>query len=152
MAVEHGSQTLKQHRRSLLLGSLMLVALSISKTITDAGLLSRPVASLLAWSLIGLVSYWIVPEPKVNYLRWILVIESVIIGWHLAFFVMPELRPEWCPLYVVMGLSFFFCLLSLYFVMQVLRLKNPLKLTMWAVMSVIWSVPISLIYFYIRAN
>jgi hypothetical protein len=152
MAVEHRQQALKQHRRSLLLGSLILAALSISKSIADSGLLSRPVASLLLWSLIGFVSYWIVRSPKVSYLKWVLVIECAIIVWHLAVFVAPKFHLQAFPRYIVMGLSFFLCLFGLYFAMKLLSINNSIKLMTWTLLSLICAVPILLIYFYIQNN
>jgi hypothetical protein len=152
MAVEHGPELLKQHRRSLLLASLILAALSIPKSIASSGLLSRPLASLLLWSIIGIVSYWMVSKPKVSYLRWVLVIECVIVGWHLAFFVMPKLYTQGFLQYIVTGLSFFVCILGLYFVLQLLRMNNPVKLKAWVLLSLICAVPISLIYFYTQTS
>ena len=130
----------------LILGLVFLISFAIDP-IADLLALPKSAVAMALWSILGLVSYWIIPRPSVSYLRWVIVTECVIIEWWVAFRVVLQAVSPRLPTGVGIGLIAFLFVMSLYWAKGLLRVFERLKLRTWILMSLTIGILMGLMLF-----
>lgn len=151
MAAEKKLERLRKNGR-LFVAAFIILSVALSGPIAESLSVSKLVVEMLIFSFLGLISYWIIPRPSVSYLRWVIVIECIILEWFIAFYELPMVIKYWPPLYVRVGFCSLLFLLSLYGGMHLLHIRKPVRLRVWALISLVLSVLLSLPLFFLMRN
>jgi len=148
--VKHQFLDLKHHflhNRVFLVAILIPISSVVAGAIAELFSMPQSYAGVLVWSVLGLISYRIIRPGNVSLLRWFLVIEFVIIEWFITFQILGKLLRNWIPGYIAVGICYLLFMMSLYWAMHLLRIKKPMSLQSWALLSLAIGVFFSLMLF-----
>jgi hypothetical protein len=127
-----------QSRRGLWLPVMIVLSPLMIAVVTDLFSIPGIYAVMLVWSVIGCISYWIFCPQNVSFLRWFLVVESVIIELLITFPIVAKLIFKGIPGYIVVGGGYLVFAMSIYLVLHLLRLQKPMSLQFWTLLSLYW--------------